>query len=720
MMVHLSPLVCRPRPYPDESLLSYLLRVQVANGYEGLVWLTEWLRDKTKSRIKLFPTSTNQLVFLENLATVTTIPVNVLYQLTLNRYLTRLTPPGGMVTTQSSESGEQFAFCFQRHTLRRWSRTEAAAAFCPHCLREAPYHRLPWMLHAVFACLKHKCWLLDTCADCGIDLSVTAVIKGQCTTCSAVLADMPTVDLDTTVLVVQQHLLTCLETDVLPVDTLPQLSIPAFFRLLEGLGLVIRRLGWDWPGCYQSAGIVREAFPSYKQHDLSITQFGILYTSAWLAIQDWPQGFYTFVDRYRGQLGAENGDPSIQRNFGTLYSSWLEIRWRHPDFEPVQRAFNEYLLNHFPPSRQITSLARIKRYPELSERMKLVGVGHAANLLGVTGQTIERMVRDGYVRAYYSQGQPDGRNYFVYQEDLEPGWRQRMAVVTIGQVAREFCSKHGIVNDWIAEGLIAQTGSCLVRGVSRPSFTRQDVDDFLDRLAQHVCIAPERPDNAKTLKQVCISNTQIGMTVTRVFQRMLAGKLKVYHSDSRLQPFDQLWFDVTDVDSLLKQVKAENNWMTLREIPSFLHVELKLVRHWVKTGLLIPVTTMSRSVYFDRAAVDAFRQRILRSSDVIKLLETNRSSLWLWAGAGYLPLLFNSSEHQRNSYLFDRNAIDQWHAQYVTPTEAQRILGASLYIAFRKRVSAGDYPSPVPQDMTPKFYYRTDFERFWSGLEQQL
>lgn len=717
-MTHLAPLVCRPQPYPDESLLSYLLRLQVANGYEGLVWLTEWLRDKTRPRADLFPTSTNQLVFLENLATVTTIPVNVLYQLTLNRYLNQLTLPGGTVAIQRTESGEPFAFCLQRHSLQRWARTEVATAFCPQCLREAPYHRLPWMVHAVFTCPKHKCWLLDHCADCGATLSVTAILKGHCATCSAVLADMPTVDLDATVLAVQHHLITCLETGVLPVDTLPPLSMPALFRLLEGLGSVIRPLGWDWAGCYQPAGVVCEAFPPHRQRDLSTIQFGSLYTSAWLAIEDWPQGFFTFIDRYREQLGAASDDPSIQRNLGKLYMSWLENCWRHPDFEPVQLAFNEYLLNHFPPSRQIMSLARIKRYPELGEQMKLVGVGHAANLLGVVSQTIGRMVRDGYVRAYYPQGYTVGRDYFVYREDLEPGWRQRMAAVTTNQVAREFCSTPGIVNEWIAAGLITQTGSRLVRGTAQPSFIRRDVDDFLDCLAQQVCVEPERADNAKTLKQVCISNTQIGMTATRVLQRVLAGKLKAYHPHPRLQPFDQLWFDADDVDGLLEQVKAENNWIALREIPLFLHVELKIVRHWVKTGLLVPVTTVSRSAYFDRTEVDAFRQRILRVPDVMNLLETNESSLWLWTRAGYLPLLRNPREQQGKSYLFDRDVIDHWHAQYVTPTETRRILGASRYIAFRNRVVAGNYPSPVPQAMFPKFYYRTVLEQFQTELAQ--
>lgn len=629
-MTHLAPLVCRPRPYPDESLLSYLLRVQTANRYEGLIWLTAWLGDKIVPRTHFRSTATHQVPFLENLAAVTTVPVLDLYRMTLNRYLFRLTLSDKPVHYQVISSGAQLAFCPQTHTLRRWTRTEEATAFCPQCLREAPYHRLPWMLSVVFACPKHKCWLLDSCATCGANLSVAAVLKGQCEACSAVLADLPTVDLDATVLTVQQHLIACLETGLPPVETLPPLSMPALFRLLEGLSSVIRPLGWDWAGCYQPDGVVQEAFPSDRQHDLSTTQLGSLYTSAWLAIQDWPQGFYIFIDRYREQLGVASGDPSIQRNFGTLYTGWLEIRWRHPDFEPVQLAFNEYLLNYFPPSRQIMSLVRIKRYPELGEQMKLVGVGHAANLLGVVSQTIGRMVRDGYVRAYYPQGYTVGRDYFVYREDLEPGWRQRMAAVTTNQVAREFCSTPGIVNEWIAAGLITQTGSRLVRGTAQPSFIRRDVDDFLDRLAQQACVEPERAHNAKTLKQVCISNTQIGMTATHVLQRVLAGKLKAYHPHSRLQPFDQLWFDADDVYGLLEQVKAENNWIALREIPLFLHVELKIVRHWVKAGLLVPAVTISRSVYFDRAVVDAFRQRILRVPDVVNLLETTESSLWLW------------------------------------------------------------------------------------------
>ncbi|MEQ8676527.1 MAG: TniQ family protein [Aggregatilineales bacterium] len=721
MVEHTTTLVCRPRPYPDESLLSYLLRVQFANHYDGLIWLTWWLRGLRHtpgSRSQFRPTATHETCFLENLATVTGVPVFDLYQMTLNRYAAIFTFPGRPTHYQMLHSGEQVAFCQQSHSLKSWSRTEARSAFCPLCLREAAYHRLPWLLHAIFACPKHDCWLLDTCSSCGASVSVETIVRSQCTRCSASLADMPVIPLDAMVADAQQHLMFCLETGNLPTETLPLLSVQALFRLVEGLCAATRQLGWEGEGCYQPEGVTRHPFPSHPQQSASPIQYGSLYTTAWRVVNDWPQGFYTFLDGYLRRPGGGNG--TMKRSLGSFYDIWLEREWCHSDLEPVQTTFNDYFVTHFPPSHQILSLARVKRYPELRERMKWIDVRNAGRLLGVSATMISRMVRDGYVRAYYvNEASHDGR-YFVYREDLESGLQQRTSPLTLNQVATEFLTTGKVVQEWMDTGLMSPTGSRLMRGEAHPSLTRHDVDRFLEQLADRACLQEQRPSHTMTLKMVCMRNNKIGMTSARVLQCVMEGKLQAFHTDPDLRPFSDLWFDLEEVATLTERIKAENNWLALREIPLFLHVDLKTVHLWIQNGLLIPVAHSSRSIYFDRTAVATLQKRFMRSAEVATLLETSDAALSSWVCAGYLPVLRGLDAGRGKAYLFDRDVVEQWRAQYITAGEAERLLGRTSYGVFRQRVRRGEYPLAHLEDMHTRFYHRADLKHFQSNLEQQL
>jgi hypothetical protein len=51
--------------------------------------------------------------------------------------------------------------------IRRRSDHHYGVKFCPICLVQKPYHHLFHRLTFVFACLKHKCALIDRCLTCG-------------------------------------------------------------------------------------------------------------------------------------------------------------------------------------------------------------------------------------------------------------------------------------------------------------------------------------------------------------------------------------------------------------------------------------------------------------------------------------------------------------------------------------------------------------------------
>jgi len=715
MVEHTPILVCRPRPYPDESLLSYLLRVQSANGYPRLSWLTIWLRDTKGVPIPNRLLTTNSVPFLENLAATVAIPVPDLYAMTLNRYASVLALPGTPLLQAALSSGETVPLCLKTNRRGRWSRADDATAFCPVCLHGTRFHRLQWLLFPVFACTDHANWLRDTCATCGERVSIPAVVSGQCAHCGAELADMPTVPLNTEGIQVQVELMRCLQPCTVLDSLYPPLSAQAVFRLLDGLCAATRGLGWTGEGCYQPDGVIQQPFPSSSNAVMSTTQYGSLYISAWQALTNWPTNFYHFLDCYRRRPGA--GQSGVSQILGHFYGVWLERCWRHPDMEPVQAAFNEYFVSHLPPSREIRRLNRVQRYPELRDRFQFMDVRNAARSLGVSPPMIQRLVRDGYVRVS-PQHEANRPGYFVYRDDLKDVLEREPACVPFKAVAAECSVSAPAVREWMSVGLLFQTGVRQLYGLPQAVLTRRDVDAFRRRLARCVHTRVEREVNAVSLRETCIRNGKVGMTSAQVLQRVLDGKLQAFHTDPDLKPFGDLWFDPAEVAALTEQVKAEHNWMGFLEVWRLLGVSRELVHLWIARQLLAPVATFARATYFDRDVVKAFHARLLRSDAVAQWLETNRSALSMWVRAGYLPVLSGMGRGQGKGYNFDREAIARWHTQYVTAGELRRVLGPTHYTAFLKRVRLGNYAVAIGVEQ--RFYHRADLEHFQATLEQEL
>ncbi len=55
--------------------------------------------------------------------------------------------------------------------------------YCPVCICESHHHKLFWMLEPVTCCLKHKCFLRDSCSMCLARISIRGLMTGFCDDC---------------------------------------------------------------------------------------------------------------------------------------------------------------------------------------------------------------------------------------------------------------------------------------------------------------------------------------------------------------------------------------------------------------------------------------------------------------------------------------------------------------------------------------------------------
>jgi hypothetical protein len=171
----------RPRPFPDECVSGYLLRLAELNGFPALWSFTQWIFpswDSPQAQAILrweYPTAE-----WARLALYTHLTIEELNQLTVLPLAEKL---GRAPTRMHPATRARLVHGLVNPSLR----------ICPRCVEEQPYIRLMWRLLPVEVCLRHRCVLVDHCPHCHALL--TAVGYGQqhlrCSHCRADLRDGP-------------------------------------------------------------------------------------------------------------------------------------------------------------------------------------------------------------------------------------------------------------------------------------------------------------------------------------------------------------------------------------------------------------------------------------------------------------------------------------------------------------------------------------------------
>lgn len=172
-------LVQRPRPFPDECMSGYLLRLAQVNGF-AIFW------DLASD---LFPTwkAPQQIGLLRweyplegwgRIPLRTQLPVEALKRLTVAPWIEKFRTPSDLSRSIYLSPG-YFLKGVVNPSLR----------VCPSCLQEQPYIRLTWRLAPVCACVEHGCWLQDRCVACGA-LLIAAGQASQHMRCSVCEVDL--------------------------------------------------------------------------------------------------------------------------------------------------------------------------------------------------------------------------------------------------------------------------------------------------------------------------------------------------------------------------------------------------------------------------------------------------------------------------------------------------------------------------------------------------
>jgi len=166
--------------------------------------------------------------------------------------------------------------------------TREAAAVCPGCWGERAVILLPWRLHHLTACPRHRVLLRQRCAGCAEPLRLTAG-RGDCARCGAAIAAMPTRSIagdpdGVEVSALLWRATGCAEgcyppegLRLEPDHPLRRLGTPALLRVLRACA-----------GVLLAGGACAEGVETPRLHELDIVDLHDTLVAAWRRLRDGP------------------------------------------------------------------------------------------------------------------------------------------------------------------------------------------------------------------------------------------------------------------------------------------------------------------------------------------------------------------------------------------------------------------------------------------------
>lgn len=320
-------LLRRPRPYSDESLAGYIIRLSQANYYESPKWIFQMSGLRLRGiYANVFNQEKDDLSGLSNISDV---EVGMLWSMAF--------PAVAFSHPNVVRQVKVFGNVVLTSTLN-YNRVQ----LCPICLQESPYYRSIWDLSVVSACPFHDCLLINRCPSCHQEIkwSRPSVVRCQC---EFDWRCFQPVVLSNKQIALSRHIYKLCQVADLPQgdsayiseeNPVGQLNLSSFVELLASL-LKFGRL----------PGIRYQVFP--RRETPGGISFGQerIYDRVFALVKDWPVTFYQLMDVHERYLDPENSSFYVS---SLLYQDWLDffaavfIWFAQDSWSFIQVFFEEY------------------------------------------------------------------------------------------------------------------------------------------------------------------------------------------------------------------------------------------------------------------------------------------------------------------------------------------------------------------------------------------
>jgi hypothetical protein len=289
-------LLRRPRPYADESLAGYIIRLTEANYYCSPHWILQMSGLRSRGiYANVFNKEKDDLSGLSHICEVEE-----------SRLWSMAFPVVNLSKIKSLNTVKGFGQVISTIAL-----TNNQAKVCPICLKESPYSRQIWDLSVVTACPFHDCLLIHRCPQCHLQIKGSRPSVAKCQ-CQFDWRELHPRALKSERVALSRHIYKLCQimglpsgnsSDVSPANPVSQLSLNSLVNLLNAL----LRL------CHLLA-IREQVFPVGAYLDLKSNSLGY-FDRVFALFTNWPDEFGRLVERYEVYLGYGNPNWYITNGF---------------------------------------------------------------------------------------------------------------------------------------------------------------------------------------------------------------------------------------------------------------------------------------------------------------------------------------------------------------------------------------------------------------------
>jgi TniQ len=362
-------------PEKEESLISYIVRLTEANGYETPSWIFSLSGIDYMELQWKFTFVFSRSEKLTNLAKLTGSTLDDLLSLL---YI----PAKSQSHYEDNHEYDFFGALLNRSIIR-----PHCPKVCPKCMAESGYSLRTWDCSLVTACPIHECILLDTCPDC--KRRIKCVRNKLCVcSCGCDWREIHSIVLPEEQLTVSRRIYQL--CGVVPGEqSLPESESPLqnlglrdFIRVIVFMAGLFGKLAWP------------TGRPS-RSIKLRNKELHTLFTKAHKVFETWPLNFHQFLrvqSKGKKRLSPHNGqlDTALKREFGSFYERLYEDL-REPQFDFMRRAFAEFLTNRLKAQSEPRTVPCLTSDGSDSD----ISVTQARRLLKITHRAMFDLIKTG-------------------------------------------------------------------------------------------------------------------------------------------------------------------------------------------------------------------------------------------------------------------------------------------------------------------------------------
>lgn len=618
------------KPYDDENILSYFIRLSETNGYTTPSWIVGKVQENPYlvSRSALF----GKLDF-HLLSSMTRVPESTL----VNMVYFPLT----------DSEGVKNLFCgrpIPRYLIRENPKV------CPQCLQERPYAKKVWDLSFYTACPKHSISLLSSCPRCGTSLSWIRKSICHCT-CGFDLRKVQPRPVSTSETAISHHIDHFINTK--------SMETRDFFRLpLEDFLSLISFFAGQYLKLNTSTGKLFANLPQDHLH--------YLLKDAYQIFENWPNNFYLFLDKNKGSLFTNVlYKTGLKKEFGSFYTT-LYREFNSPNFCFLRYAFESYITSLWK-GGYISDKSRIVTRKG-KKHSKYASKTEAANFLKVVIDKIDKYIQMGYLSAeVLSMGKRtmyrvDRDSLIDLKGDFEKSLSLDQAASFLG-IDRHQVSE--MLNKNILQAFVGPTvdGSPIwrIKRISVDNLFSQLIEKSVDRLEIVEFITFH-----KAVQMMSI----IKIDTIKLIELILSGEI-VPRKFVKGFGLDGFFFDEYDIKKFI-ETSLENQQggdLYLEEAAKVLNVKQEVLLFWLKKGLFSQTT---RSDKYPRwwkispVAIEFFKETYVLSAPLARSYGTSpRYFAHMCMKQGIMPVSGPEVDGGRQ-YLFRRDELKKVIANKVS------------------------------------------------------